>query len=86
MKSKFEGLRAGRNLGADAPTGKKAAAPTPAEPRAVGRPKGRSGTSPDAQPVTLRISRDVYKRAQKAVIDADDGQPLSRIVEDLLPD
>ena len=49
-----------------------------------GRPRGGAGTSPDAIPVTLRISRDVYKRAQVAVIQADDGRPLSKVVEDLL--
>ena len=50
-----------------------------------GRPKGSgAGTSPDAVPVTLRISRDVYRRAQIAVIQADDGRPLSKVVEDLL--
>ena len=56
-----------------------------ATPRGAGRPKG-SGTSPDAIPVTLRISSEVYKRAQVAVIQNDDGRPLSKIVEDLLVD
>jgi hypothetical protein len=40
--------------------------------------------SPDAVPVTLRISREVYKRAQIAVLEGDDERPLSKIVEDLL--
>lgn len=54
-------------------------------PRGPGRPKG-AGTSPDAIGVTLRISRDIYKRAQVAVIEADDGRPLSKVVEDFLAD
>ena len=70
-KSKFAGLPKVSDAGAP-------------EPRGPGRPKGGAGTSPDAVPVTLRISSAVYKRAQIAVIESTDGQPLSKIVEDLL--
>lgn len=48
-----------------------------------GRPKG-TGTSPDAAPVTIHLSKEVYKQARIAMLQRDDERPFSKLVEDLL--
>ena len=52
-------------------------------PRGPGRPKG-AGTSADAVSVTLRLSEDLYRRAQIALLQRQDKRPVSRLVDDLL--
>jgi hypothetical protein len=54
------------------------------ERKGPGRPK--RATAPDAVPVTLRLSKEVYRQVQIVLLQRHDDRPVSRLVDELLSD
>ena len=85
-ESKFSGALAKLKQRSDAPSAAPPSVQPPREaapPRGKGRPPGKR-SDPDYQPTTVLLRKQTKRTASRLLEDADTGQDLSELIEQLL--